>query len=295
MVETTEVARLVEAHVDLVRHVVFQVAVHFPRHVDRNELADAGAVGLVEAAQRYEEGRGVPFERFAARRIRGAILDAVRANDWAPRSVRAAARQLEQAEQELTNKTGAAPNTDALATHLGIDVERVLELQHRVHRSVILALDHYVAPDDDEELTLGDVLVDPDELEPSDELERRELLGYLRDALHLLPERHRMVVVGYFLEGRTSLELATFLGVTESRISQLRSEALRMLHDGITSQFEPVTEDQPTGRSERRRAAYAEAIGTRSGFAERLDGHASIDLRPDGELVAVSAVVEASA
>ena len=86
-VTDNEVHRLIEEHLPLVRHVVFQVAVHFPRHVDREELATAGALGLVEAARRYDESRGVPFDRFAAQRIRGAILDAVRAADWAPRSV----------------------------------------------------------------------------------------------------------------------------------------------------------------------------------------------------------------
>ena len=278
----TDVARLVEDHLDLVKHVVFQVAVHFPRHVDRNELAHAGALGLVEAAQRFEEGRGVPFERFAARRIRGAILDAVRAADWAPRSVRTVARQLEQAEHELANTLGRRPQPEELAEHLGVDDERLAELQHRVYRSVVLALDHYVAPEDDEELTLVDVLTDPDVLEPSDEIAHRELHGYLRDALALLPERHRLVVVGYFLEGRTSLDLARFLGVTESRISQLRSESLQMLKEGIESQYD---EDRPdpaevTGRDNRRKASYADAISRRSAWQHRISDRPSIDLRP---------------
>ena len=91
------------------RHVVFQVAVHFPRHVDREELATAGALGLVEAARRYDESRGVPFDRFAAQRIRGAILDAVRAADWAPRSVRNLARKLEAVEQRLATELGRVP------------------------------------------------------------------------------------------------------------------------------------------------------------------------------------------
>jgi RNA polymerase sigma factor for flagellar operon FliA len=91
-----EITALIEEHLPLVNHVVFQVAVHFPRHVDRDELARAGALGLVEAAKRYDEARGVPFNRFAAQRIRGAIIDGVRAADWAPRSVRALARRLDQ-------------------------------------------------------------------------------------------------------------------------------------------------------------------------------------------------------
>ena len=91
---------LVEQHLPLVNHIVFQVAIHFPRHVDRDDLARAGALGLVEAAQRYDEARGVPFDRFAAQRIRGAIIDAVRAADWAPRSVRTLARRLDSVERQ---------------------------------------------------------------------------------------------------------------------------------------------------------------------------------------------------
>ncbi|MEM9035302.1 MAG: FliA/WhiG family RNA polymerase sigma factor [Actinomycetota bacterium] len=278
-----DVTRLVEKHLDLVKHVVFQVSVHFPRHVDRSELADAGALGLVEAAQRFEADRGVPFERFAARRIRGSILDAVRAGDWAPRSVRTVARQLEQTEQELANNLGRRPNDTEIAEQLGVDDERLAELRHRVYRSVVLALDHYVAPEDDEELTLVDVLTDPDDMEPAEELAHRELHGYLRDALDLLPERHRLVVVGYFLEGRTSLELASFLGVTESRISQLRSESLQMLKEGIEAQYDGERRDPSAvkGRVNRRKAAYADAIADRSGWQQRIEERTSIDLRPD--------------
>src|SRR3954468_2894964 len=104
--ESQGTAKLIEEHLPLVKHVVFQVAAHFPRHVDRDELARAGALGLVEAAQRYDPRRGVPFNRFAAQRIRGAILDAVRSADWAPRSVRTLARQLDQAEQRLATELG---------------------------------------------------------------------------------------------------------------------------------------------------------------------------------------------
>src|ERR1700752_4028432 len=102
--DNQELSKLIEQHLPLVRHIVFQVAVHFPRHVDREELARAGALGLVEGARRYDEERAMPFDRFAAQRIRGAILDAVRAADWAPRSVRTLARKLEAAEQRLATE-----------------------------------------------------------------------------------------------------------------------------------------------------------------------------------------------
>src|SRR6185436_19725775 len=112
--------RLIEEHLPLVGHVVFQVAAHFPRHVDRDELARAGALGLVEAAQRFDPRRGVPFNRFAAQRIRGAILDAVRSADWAPRSVRSLARKLEGVEQRLATELGRVPSAREMAEALGM-------------------------------------------------------------------------------------------------------------------------------------------------------------------------------
>ena len=273
MGDTPDSARLIEEHLPLVRHIVFQVAVHFPRHVDRDELARAGALGLVEAARRYDEARGVPFDRFAAQRIRGAILDAVRAADWAPRSVRTLARKLEAAEQRLATELGRVPSLREMADELGITLAELSKLQDRLFRSVVLALEHEVTDDVDEELTLVDVLVDRTAVEPLEELGTRELHAYLRDAVELLPERQRLVIVGYFLENRTSLELARFLGVTESRISQLRSEALAMLKEGIERQYDnpEVGVEEPVGRVAKRKASYADAIGEASAWKNRLD------------------------
>jgi RNA polymerase sigma factor for flagellar operon FliA len=268
-----ELSSLIEQHLPLVKHIVFQVAVHFPRHVDRDELARAGALGLVEAARRYDPSRGVPFDRFAAQRIRGAILDAVRAADWAPRSVRNLARKLEGVEQRLASELGRLPAATEVAEALGMSRQELARLQDRMFRSVVLALEHEVKDETEDDLTLGDVLADRANLEPLEELETRELHAYLRDAVDLLPERHRIVVVGYFLDGRSSIELARFLGVTESRISQLRSEALLMLKEGIEAQYlaASATEERPVGRVARRKATYAAAIAEASPWHERLD------------------------
>jgi RNA polymerase sigma factor for flagellar operon FliA len=267
-----DVHELIEQHLPLVRHVVFQVAVNFPRHVDREELATAGALGLVEAARRFDESRGVPFDRFAAQRIRGAILDAVRAADWAPRSVRNLARRLESIEQRLATSLGRMPSSAETAEALGVSAEELRRLQDKMFRSVVLAVE-YDVNDGDEDLTLVEVLTDDSTLEPSEELENRELHAYLRDAVKLLPERHRIVVAGYFLEGRKSQELASYLGVTESRISQLRSEALEMLREGITAQYGAEVEEAfepPQGRVARRKAGYATAIAGATSWHERI-------------------------
>jgi len=267
-----DLSALIEEHLPLVKHIVFQVAVHFPRHVEREELARAGALGLVEAARRYDDSRGVPFDRFAAQRIRGAILDAVRAADWAPRSVRMLARKLEAVEQRLATQLGRVPSLDEMAEALDMTRQEIARLQDRMFRSVVLALEHEVGDMADEELTLVDVLIDERQVEPLEELETRELHSYLRDAISLLPERHRFVVVGYFLENKTSQDLARFLGVTESRVSQLRSEALMMLKEGIEAQYSSHdTADAPSGRVARRKASYALAISDASDWTDRIE------------------------
>jgi len=269
--ETPNITLLIEEHLPLVNHVVFQVAVHFPRHVDRDDLARAGALGLVEAAQRFDATKGVPFQRFAAQRIRGAILDSVRAADWAPRSVRALSRRLDVVEQHLANQLGRVPSMGEMATALNMTKEELNRLQDRLFRSVVLAFEHLATDSGDEELTLVDVLADPSVTEPSQELENRELHAYLRGAIALLPERQRLVVVGYFLQEKTSQELARFLGVTESRVSQMRTEALEALKAGITAQYASHDDDEVVvGRQAKRRASYASAISTHEPWEDRI-------------------------
>ncbi|MGH9117329.1 MAG: sigma-70 family RNA polymerase sigma factor [Acidimicrobiales bacterium] len=265
-----EPSELIEQHLDLVRRIVAQVAVRFPRHVDRAELARAGDLGLVEAARRFDGSRGVPFHRFAAARIRGAMLDTVRAGDWAPRSVRTSARELTQAEHALAGRRGHVPSNDELAAALAVSPADVAEVRANVARSVVLALDHLSSGAGGH--SIGEVLADRTAAEPGDAIETRELMGYLRDAIHLLPERHRAVVVGYFIEGRSSRQLAGDLDVTESRVSQLRTEALAMLRDGIEAQYRVAADTSATGpgRIARRRATYATAIGRASTWRRRL-------------------------
>ncbi len=277
--DQAELTKRIEDNLPLVNHIVFQVAVHFSRHVDRDELARAGALGLVEAARRFDESKGVPFQRFAAQRIRGAIIDAVRAADWAPRSVRALARKLDSVEQRLASKLGRVPNPAEMAEALDMTKAELNRLQDRLFRSVVLAFEHLVADGPDEELTLVDVLADHRAVEPSAALEERELHAYLRDAVTLLPERQRLVIIGYFLQEKTSQELARFLGVTESRVSQMRTEALETLKQGIEAQYLTKAEDEPapTGRRDKRQATYAAEIGRRQEWQSRISASENLD------------------
>jgi RNA polymerase sigma factor for flagellar operon FliA len=277
--QNPQVAKLIEDGLPLVKHVMYQVSVRFPRHVDREELVRAGVLGLVQAAHRYDPDKGVNFNHYAAQRIRGAILDAVRSIDWAPRSVRRSGRTIEAASDKLANDLGRMPTTVELAAELGMTPAALAGVQHQLSRTVVLGLEMVVSEvegDDEEVLLKGTV---PDAAHgPDEELVNRELHAYLHDAVDVLPERHRLVIRGYFFEGRTSEELAAEIGVTVSRVSQLRTEAFAMIREGLAAQYHDPAVDEvaPAVASESksaasRRGAYAAAIAARRTWRSRLD------------------------
>jgi len=271
-----DTSALIEETLPLVRHVMYQATVHFPRHVDKEELVRAGVLGLVEAAHRYDPAKGVPFAPYAARRIRGAVLDAVRKVDWAPRSLRRAGRAVESTAERLAGELRRSPTSVELAAALGMTCEELAELQHRLLQTVVLGLDTVVsetAADGDDDVFLEGTVPD-DSLSVEEDLCDREMAAYLRDAVALLPDRHRTVIQGYFFGGRTSEDLAVELGVTVSRVSQLRTEAFDMLRHGITAQYtaeRSVPDERLSPKVLRRQEAYAAAIATRSPWRSRLD------------------------
>ena len=272
---TDEARRLVEAHLPLVRHVLSAVAAHYPRHADREELAQAATLGLVEAAARFDLERGVPFERWATLRIRGAIVDAVRSLDFAPRTLRSAARDAENARVALEASLGRTPSLEETAVYLGVPPSDLANLQGRVHRSLVLSLDAPCGEEEGDRLTLASSLVDELQLQPVEVLEHRERATYVRDALDCLPDRLKDVVIGYFLDGESSAELAVRLCVTESRISQMRTEALTLMRAGIEAQYDDKPVVSSAARDERcrtayRQAAYAAQLAARSTFSTRL-------------------------
>lgn len=271
-----QTAALIEETLPMVRHVVYQVSAHFPRHVDKEELVRAGVLGLVEAAHRFDTSMGVPFPPFAAQRIRGATLDAVRKVDWAPRSLRRAGRTMEATAERLATELHRNPTAVELASALGVTTEALADLQHSLIRSVVLGLDAAVgdsAGDGDDDVFLEGTVAD-DTLSVEDELCEREMKSYLHDAIAVLPDRHRTVIQGYFFEGRSSEDLATEFGITVSRVSQIRTEAFEMLRHGIEAQYRDAESEDIEAlspRTARQRSAYAAAIAARSTLQIRLD------------------------
>jgi len=259
------VTDLVESNIALVGHLVREVLAKVPAHVSRDELTSAGMMALVVTAQNFDADRGVPFARFAAIRIRGALMDELRSMDWAARSVRGRAREADAVRGQLAATLGRTPCADEVAAAMGVSVAELDSLQSDLARASVLSLQGF-APETGAEL-LPDGASGPESL-----VLLREKLGYLHDAISELPERLRFVVRAYFFEQRQMTDIAAELGVTESRISQLRAEALVLLRDGMNSQLEPsaVSTQARGARSATTRAAYFGAIAERSTLAGRL-------------------------
>jgi RNA polymerase sigma factor for flagellar operon FliA len=260
--------RLVKEFLPLVHYAVAEMAAKLPRHVSRDDLVSAGMAGLAQAARNFDESRGISFDRYASTRIRGALLDELRNCDWASRSVRAKARTMQGASEALTAKLGRTPTDAELATHLGVEVASVQALNDDVHRAVVLNYDSLITDG-----TAGELLPS-DKRSPDSVLLDRERRSYLYDAVETLPDRLKRVVVGYFFEERPMQELADELGVSESRISQMRAEALELMKDGLNEHLEPEAnepeKDPSTQRVAKRKAAYYAAIAANSDFRTRL-------------------------
>lgn len=250
---------LIVQHMPLVGHIVRETMSRVPSHVDRDDLTSAGLTALVQAAHAFDPERGVPFNRYAATRIRGAIVDDLRSIDWASRSVRRRSRELDMTRANLATVLGRTATQAEVAQAAGITVEEVVANDEDVSRAQVLSLS---ASEDD---AIGERLVSnaPD---PQAMLEHRERLTYLTEAITELPDRLRLVVEQYFLAERPMGEIAETLGVTESRVSQLRAEAMVLLRDALNMALDPELVEpaaRPNGCAARRRQAYFTAVADR--------------------------------
>ena len=263
---------MVEQNIALVHHIVSRMTENFPAAVQRDDMVQAGLVGLIEATQRFDADRGFSFSTFAGRRIEGAVLDLLRRADWAPRSVRRNERQLHEIEAGMTAQLGRRPTAEELGDAMGTGSEHVHNLRADVAKARLNPL-VVRAKGDDYDNEVADLdLVDP-ETPGTLELEHQELMGYLRDGIGLLPERHRIVVVGHFLEGKSMTDLGELLGVTQSRASQLKSEALAMLKAGIDVNLDGV---EPKRSPTARQATFNEALSGASTWRERVEPRVSL-------------------
>lgn len=215
----------------LVKFVAGRVGVGLPRNVEQSDLISYGMFGLIDAIDKFELERNIKFETYAVNRIRGAILDELRALDWVPRSVRARAREIQRSLDELEHRLKRSVTEDELAEHMGMPLVTLQDHLGEIAGLGFVALDELLDPGDRGSATIGDMLSDARVGAPGDSFEQQETRYFLSDAINRLPERERLVVTLYYYEGLTLAEIGSVLGVTESRICQIHTKSVMSLRN----------------------------------------------------------------
>jgi RNA polymerase sigma factor for flagellar operon FliA len=224
---------LLQQHLSLVHHVARQLARGLTTEADIDELVSAGTMGLMSALESFDVGRGLAFSTFAVPRIRGAILDELRRQDHVPRSVRRKTRSIAAARETLTGTLGRTPAMAEVAAQLGVDAPTLWRWQADVEGAVHVPLDGGPARHDGVAAVIPAELLGSGEELVDDRLSREEEVVRLREALLGLKEQERTVLSLYYFEELKAREIAEVLGVSESRISQIRSKALVQLREAL--------------------------------------------------------------
>ncbi|MPZ70932.1 MAG: RNA polymerase sigma factor WhiG [Actinobacteria bacterium] len=225
----------------LVKYVAGRVGVGLPANVEQADLISYGIFGLIDAIEKYELTRGIKFETYAISRIRGAIIDELRAIDWVPRSVRFKAREVEKAYNALENKLKRPPSDVEIAKEMDISVDELNAIYTKLSTVSLVALDELMAVEggSGDKISLVDTLEDTKTVSPESAFEVDEMKDILAGAISRLPEREKIVVTLYYYEGLTLAQIGEVLGVTESRICQMHTKAVLALkgkmNEAITS------------------------------------------------------------
>lgn len=225
--------QLLDRYLGLVHHVARQVAARVSDVVELDDLVSAGTLGLVQALEKFDLARGLAFSTYAMRRIHGAILDELRSRDWVPRSVRSKGRQLAAAVAQLESRLGRAPEPAEVAAALSIDLPSYWRWREEVDGAVLVSLDGGVPLDHTEAATMSEAMADRNTEAPGAALEEQETLAALRIVMGMLPPRERMVLALYYYEELNLRQIAEILHVTESRVSQIRTQALKRLRQRL--------------------------------------------------------------
>lgn len=229
-----------EARVDIINHYSYLVKItagrlvtSIPGGLDRDDLVSAGVIGLIKSVDQYDPTRDVKFETYAIALIRGAILEMLRDEDWVPRSIREKLKALDRTQTRLETELGRPASVRELADSLTISDQEVNELLVRMGRTNVYSLDDIVGGsggDGDDHIHFVEMIVD-DESSPSDEIEGKEMRRFLAQGVDRLPERERLVIALYYFEGLTFKEIGKVLGVSESRVYQLHTQAMGRLRN----------------------------------------------------------------
>lgn len=213
--------RLVMQYAPLVKYVAGRMRTALPESVDQDDLVSDGVFGLMDAIERFEPDRGLAFQTFAVPRIRGAIIDGMRAMDFVPRTVRDKLRTINRARIVLEDRLGRSPEDAELASEAGVSVQQLRDILRRASQHASL-----------DDFDLADELVGPG----TQEVEDDDFSVVLMRAVRLLTERDQILIALYYYEGLTLAEIGQVLGVTESRVSQLHSRVTRLLRKRMQTQ-----------------------------------------------------------
>jgi RNA polymerase sigma factor for flagellar operon FliA len=230
--------QLLDRYLGLVHHCAHQLARRVSRDVELDDLIGAGTVGLVQALEGFDPGRGLAFSTYAVPRIRGAMLDELRARDWMPRSVRMRSRQLNEARAALQQELGRSPAAEQIADRLGIPLDQFWRWQDEAEGRSLVAFDASPDPDGDDGRR-HEAIADPEATDPSAGIESREEVDQLKAAFAHLPPKDCLVLSLYYYEQLNLKQIGEVLHVSESRVSQLRTRALQRLRDQVKALEQP--------------------------------------------------------
>ncbi len=216
--------KLIESYLPLVKLVASRLAISLPQHVDKDDLISNGFFGLLDAIEKYDPSRGIKFETYAVVRIRGSILDAIRAQDWLPTSVRQKAKQYEQTIAKLENELGRSASDEEVAGSLGISMNDLYSLINQLNASTIIPLEDFTKSETSSNHSNN----------PSEQIEVDEVKKALAKAIDKLPEKEKLVVSLYYYEGLTLKEISIILKLSEARISQLHTKSIFRLRGALS-------------------------------------------------------------
>jgi len=238
--------KLILHYAPLVKYVAGRVSASLPANIEYADLVSYGIFGLIDAIEKYDPGRGIKFETYAISRIKGAIIDELRAIDWVPRSVRYKARELEKAYVQLENELKRVPTDAEVAKRLEMSSQEYNHLMNQMSFISVVALDELwsVGGEKGDKVSLADTLVDEKAEEPSQAFEVEEVKGILAEAINRLPEREKIVITLYYYEGLTLREIGEVLGVTESRVCQMHTKAILRLKGKLASTRDSIVEGE---------------------------------------------------
>jgi RNA polymerase sigma factor for flagellar operon FliA len=222
---------LIESHLPKVKYIADRIAAKLPPSVERDDLYGAGVIGLIEAAERFDPSRGIAFTTFAELRVRGAIFDSLRDLDWASRSARRRAREVQAAFAAIERERGRPATEEEVAAEMGIPLQKLHELLGEMRSLTVTDLE--AGTEDETRQTPLETLLDTS-ASPLEQYETGERREHLARAVENLPERERQVIALYYVEELTMKEIGAVLGVTESRVSQMRTRAIVRLRANLT-------------------------------------------------------------